>query len=495
MIKKSIARILSASILTTSLFTISIGAMPVLWQNAVADNIKLPDMGTAAASTLSIGQEMEMGDYYMRMLRDSAPIINDPVLNQYINDLGEKLVSKADSVQTPFHFYIMQSDVLNAFAFFGGNVVVHSRLILDTDNESQLASVLSHEIGHVTQRHLARAMESQNRSSPYVWGAALGSILLALASPNAGMAAITSTIAGSAQNMISFTQSNEQEADRVGLKTLVKSGFDPNASSEFLQKLADQTRYMSKPPEILLTHPLPDSRLSDVRNLSMQYGKKSVAPSLNYYLAKARLAILLSRNKNVSKLLLEDYQKINNEQSKIAIIYGKALDEHCNDDNQKAKQTLQPLLDRDPNNVWYIDLMTDIDLELNNVNAAITRLESALKKNPDSSALQLNLANAYVKNKDYQQAVTLLHRYTYAHNDDMNGWELLTTAYGGLRSRAQEMTSRAEVIALQGQFQQAIALLKNARIQTQGNQMLLSRIDARIVQLDQMQKRYAAYRR
>jgi len=101
-------------------------------------------MGTAAAATLSIGQEKEMGDYYMRLLRGSAPIINDPVLNQYINDLGKKLVSKSESVQTPFHFYVMRSNVLNAFAFFGGNVVVHSRLILDTDNESQLASVMAH---------------------------------------------------------------------------------------------------------------------------------------------------------------------------------------------------------------------------------------------------------------------------------------------------------------------------------------------------------------
>jgi beta-barrel assembly-enhancing protease len=162
MLKKAIAFALSTSLLLQSTSIV------------YADNINLPDIGTAAATTLSIGQEMEMGDYYMRMLRADAPIINDPVLSQYINDLGKKLVSKSESVKTPFHFYIMKSDVLNAFAFFGGNVVIHSRLILDTDNESQLASVMAHEIGHVTQRHLARAMENQSRNSPYVWGATLG---------------------------------------------------------------------------------------------------------------------------------------------------------------------------------------------------------------------------------------------------------------------------------------------------------------------------------
>ncbi|MCO6549706.1 MAG: M48 family metallopeptidase [Gilliamella sp.] len=483
MLKKTIALVLSTSLLLQSTSIV------------YADNINLPDIGTAAATTLSIGQEMEMGDYYMRMLRASAPIINDPVLNQYINDLGKKLVSKSESVKTPFHFYIMKSEVLNAFAFFGGNVVIHSKLILDTDNESQLASVMSHEIGHVTQRHLARAMENQNRNSPYVWGATLGSLLLTLANPEAGMAAMTSTMAGSAQNMISFTQSNEQEADRVGLRTLAKAGFDPYASSEFLQKLADQSRFSSKAPEILLTHPLPNSRLTDIRNRSLQYSKKNVSPSLNYYLAKARLAILMAKNKNTAKLLVEDYKKLNNEQSKTAIIYANALADNLSGNNQKAKQQLQPLLDSDPNNIWYIDLMTDIDLALNNSSTAITRLQAALKKAPNSSALQLNLANSYIKNKNYQQAVSLLHRYTFDHNDDSNGWELLVTAYGGLHARAKEMSARAELISLEGQFQQSIQLLQNAKNQTKGDQTMISKIDARINQLKQLQKRYAAYKR
>ncbi|OTQ59098.1 M48 family metalloprotease [Gilliamella sp. A7] len=482
MLKKAIALIISTSLLLQNTSIV------------YANNIKLPDMGTAAAATLSIGQEKEMGDYYMRLLRGSAPIINDPVLNQYINDLGKKLVSKSESVQTPFHFYIMKSNVLNAFAFFGGNVVVHSRLILDTDNESQLASVMAHEIGHVTQRHLARAMEAQNNNSPYVWGATLGSLLLTLANPEVGIAGITTTMAGSTQSMINFTQSNEQEADRVGLRTLAKAGFDPYASSEFLQKLADQSRFSSKPPEILMTHPLPNSRLSDIRNRSLQYSKKNIIPSLNYYLAKARIAIRMSNQTN-ARLLIEDYRKLNNEQSKIAVIYANALIDYNNNNYQKAKQQLQPLLDNNPNNIWYIDLMTDIDLALNNGSTAISRLQSALKRSPDSSALQLNLANAYIKTRNYQQAVSLLHRYTFDHSDDTNGWDLLIIAYGGLKSRAQEMSAQAESVALEGNFPDAIRLLINAKTQAKGNQTLISKFDARINQLKQLQKRYAVYSR
>ncbi|WP_392551738.1 M48 family metalloprotease [Orbus wheelerorum] len=480
----------------TVVFLSALMLIPQIFVPVIANNnTTLPDIGTAAVTTLSIGQEIEMGDYYTRLLRASAPIINDPMLNEYINSLGSKLVANADSVHTPFHFYVLQSDVLNAFAYFGGNIVVHSRLIVDTDTESQLASVMAHEIGHVTQRHLARAMESRNKNSPYIWGATLGSLLLALASPEAGMAAISGTMAGSAQSQISFTQSNEQEADRVGLRTLTKAGFDPYASADFLQKLADETRFMSKPPEMLLTHPLPDSRLSDIRNRSNQYAKKTVPSSLNYYLAKARLVILVGNNKNAAQILLQDYQKLNNPRANIALGYASALVDYRGKNYVGAKTKLQPLLDKDPNNIWFIDLMTDIDLELNQKKEAINRLLAAIKVNPSSSALQINLASAYIENKDYQKAISLLHRYTHQYSDDINGWDLLMSVYQQQRQRAQEMTARAEILALQGQFPQAITLLKNAKKQAQDNQFTLARIDARINELEQLQTRYAPYKR
>lgn len=127
-----------------------------------------------------------MGDFYVRQLRASAPLIHDPLLTQYINQLGNRLVASAYSVRMPFHFYLVRNDEINAFAFFGGNVVLHSALFRVSDNESQLASVLAHEISHVTQRHLARAMEDQQRQAPLTWVGAFGSILLAMVSPTMG---------------------------------------------------------------------------------------------------------------------------------------------------------------------------------------------------------------------------------------------------------------------------------------------------------------------
>lgn len=133
----------------------------------ISDN--LPEIGTTAAGTLSINQELAMGDFYVRQLRASAPVINDPLLCHYVNQLGQRLVAHAWSVKTPFHFYLIRNDEINAFAFFGGNVVLHSALFRYSDTESQLASVMAHEISHVTQRHLARAMEDQQRNAPLTW--------------------------------------------------------------------------------------------------------------------------------------------------------------------------------------------------------------------------------------------------------------------------------------------------------------------------------------
>lgn len=159
-------RQLKKTLVATAIASLTLGSIGPAFADS-ADT--LPDMGTSAGSTLSIGQEMQMGDYYVRQLRGSAPLINDPLLVQYINGLGMRLVAHANSVRTPFHFYLINNDQINAFAFFGGNVVLHSALFRYSDNESELASVMAHEISHVTQRHLARAMEDQKRNAPLTW--------------------------------------------------------------------------------------------------------------------------------------------------------------------------------------------------------------------------------------------------------------------------------------------------------------------------------------
>lgn len=453
---------------------------------------QLPDMGTSAGNTLSIGQEMQMGDFYVRQLRGSAPLINDPLLVQYINKLGMRLVSHANSVKTPFHFFLINNDEINAFAFFGGNVVLHSALFRYADNESQLASVMAHEISHVTQRHLARAMEDQKKNAPLTWVGALGSILLAMASPQAGMAALSGTLAGTQQGMISFTQQNEQEADRIGIQVLQRSGFDPQAMPTFLEKLLDQSRYSSRPPEILLTHPLPESRLADARNRANQMRPVVTQSSEDFYMAKARTLGMYNSGRNqLTSDLLDSWSK-GNIREQHAAAYGRALQAMGGNKWDEARKLLQPLLTAQPTNAWYLDLSTDIDLGQNKFADAINRLKNApdLKQNP---VLQLNLANAYVQAKQPEQAAAILNRYTFTHPDDSNAWDLLAQTEADLGNRDQELAARAEVMALVGRLDQAISLLSSASGQVKLGSLQQARYDARIDQFRELQKRFLPY--
>lgn len=458
----------------------------------VSDN--LPDIGTTAGNTLSISQEIQMGDFYVRQLRASAPLINDPLLNTYINQLGERLVAHAWSVKTPFHFFLVSNDEINAFAFFGGNVVLHSALFRYTDNESQLASVMAHEISHVTQRHLARAMEAQQRNAPLTWVGALGSILLAMANPQAGMAALSGTLAGTQQGVISFTQQNEQEADRIGIQVLQRAGFDPQAMPDFLQKLSDKSRFASKPPEMLLTHPLPDSRLSDARNRASQMRPIVVQSSQDYYMAKVRTLGMYATGQNqLTDDLLDSLSK-GNAREQAAAHYGKAVQFLQAKSYDNARKIIAPLLAREPANVWYLDIMTDIDIGLKQPQRAITLLLAA-KGGSDNPVVQLNLANAWVEASQPANASKILYRYTWAHKDDPNGWDLLAKASADQGLTDEELAARAESLALNGRLDQAIRSLSSASASVPLGSLKQARYDARIDQLRQLQQRFRAYQK
>jgi predicted Zn-dependent protease len=335
-------------------------------------------------------------------------------------------------------------------------------------------------------------MEDQKCSAPLTWAGALGSILLAMASPQAGMAALTGTLAGTRQGMISFTQQNEQEADRIGIQVLQRSGFDPQAMPTFLEKLLDQARYSTRPPEILLTHPLPESRLSDARNRANQMRPVVVQSSEDYYLAKARtLGMYKSGRNQLTSDQIDAWAKGNVREQRAAL-YGRALQSMEGKNYAEAMKSLQPLLSVDPNNAWYIDLATDIDLGQNKGSDAINRLKNAkdLRTNP---VLQLNLANAYLTSGQPGEAEKILNRYTFNWKDDVNGWDLLAQTEAALNHRDLELAARAEGQALVGRLDQAIKLLSSASSQVKLGSLQQARYDARIDQLRQLQKTFHPY--
>lgn len=479
---------------TRSLLALSLAvALTTSSLPAMANSLNLPDIGTAASGTLTIDQELVYGDAYMRMLRNQAPIVNDPVLNEYIDSLGHRLVANADDVKTPFTFFMIRDRNINAFAFFGGYVALHSGLFLHAQSESELASVVAHEIAHVTQRHLARSMEEQARRSPATIAALAGSLLLAIASPEAGMAAITAATAGNMQGQINYTRSNEKEADRFGIATLSKAGFDVNAMPKFFTRLADEYRYASTPPPMLLTHPLPADRITDTRVRAQNYPQTRVPESVDYHLAKARIVARYANIKAASALdWFNRTEKKSSPALKPTFQYGRALVHLDNREFDQAKTILLDLYQQDKNNLFYLDALSDLYIGLKMPEKASEMLEKALKSTPKNPVLMINYGNTLLAQEKYEQATRVLQRYSHDFPNDVNGWHLLSEAYTKLGQSDEELAARAEILALRANWNKAIQYYTQASQLAELGSLKQARYDARIDQLMVQRDRFMA---
>lgn len=449
---------------------------------------ELPDLGTAAVNTFSLEKENQLGDAYMRVIRGSAPILYDPVLNQYLTELGNRLVANATDVKTPFYFFLLKNNEINAFAFFGGHVGVHSGLFLHADSESELASVLAHEITHVTQRHLARSFESQQQAAPATIASMLGAILLTIAVPQAGMAALATTQALSAQTKINFTRQHEQEADRIGIRLLANSGFDPRAAAQFFNKLAAQYRYTTKPPQMLLTHPLPESRITEARNNAAQYPVKNIPDNLNYQLAKTRISVRYSdRSPSTSLAIYEQELKQKKYHLKQAALYGKALALYELNQFKQSSAIIDQLLQQDPNNLFYLDTKSDLLAQQKEFKKAEKLLKTAKKYKPTSPVIDINLANIYIEANQPQMAIPLLEQQILANKQNPLSFSLLSKAYSREGNKAMAYFAQAENLALGANYKHAIEQL-NLAYKATDDRIQQARIATRINQFKQAQQ-------
>lgn len=449
-------------------------------------NNDLPDLGTAAVNTFSLEKETTYGDAYMRVIRSSAPMLNDPVLNQYLTELGNKLVAHATGVKTPFYFFLLRNDEINAFAFFGGHVGVHTGLFLNADNESQIASVLGHEITHVTQRHLARSLEAQDKSSTATIAGMLGAILLTIASPQAGMAALATTQALATQSKINFTRLHEKEADRIGMQILVDAGFDPNGAADFFAKLASRYRFTTKPPQMLLTHPLPESRITDARNRAAQYPHRYVPDNIDFQLAKARIQVRFSSYSEEAALgLFEQQLQKKTYTFKSAALYGKALSLFRAKRFDEAEVIIDNLIAKDGNNLFYIDTKTDLLVQRKDTDTAIKMLEAQRALKPSSQVINTNLAHVYIESGKPLMAIPLLEELIFLDKQNQLPFFLLSDAYKKTGNKAMEHFVKAESMALAADYKGAIDQLNFAYKLSEENPLQLARIEARIRQFKQ----------
>jgi predicted Zn-dependent protease len=475
-----------ANIVVSALSIFLLGTMSV---SAVNKKNDLPEIGVVASSAISLDKEVLIGDALMRQLRGQAPIINDPLLDEYIQDIGNRLVAQADNVKFPYKFFILNSPDINAFAFFGGHIGIHTGLIFNARNESELASVLAHEVSHVTQRHIARSIEARQKSSPLQIASLLGSILIAAVNPEAGMAALSVSNAASAQSSINYTRQNEKEADRVGISILANAGFDPNGASSFFSILAEKNRLKSSSLAFLLTHPLPESRIADARTRAASFRPRDIPESINFHLAKTRI---LARYYANPKRNIEYFSDILQRQSyvfKRAAEYGLALSYLADEEFEPALKIIDVLLEKHPDNLFYLDTYTDIAIEMNQHQKAIDRLSAQIVHAPFNQVLTLNLANVLIKSGNFDKATSLLKDYLLIKPDNMLAYDLLSDVYRISEQKLEMHQVKAEVYALVAAYPRAIDELHTAYNYADDRNIEKQRIRARIDQFRTAQER------
>src|SRR5579885_137630 len=423
---------------------------------------ELPDMGDSAGSLVSPEQEFRVGEAFLRDLRAHQQVVDDPESEAYINALGHRLSSFAEGQTNPFTFFVVDSPVINAFAVPGGFIGVHAGLILQTQNESELASVLAHEISHITQRHAARTFEAASRLSLPSAVAMLGAIALGVVAPQAGQAAIAAVAAGQQQYALNFTRANEEEADRIGMQLLVQSGFNPEAMADFFERLQTANRYNdpASVPEFLRTHPVTSNRIAEARARADRYPKRRYQESIAFYLARARLHVLTARNPRDVVRLYEDNLRNGQYQVAEATRYGHALALAAAGEHDQARRELERLSKAAPDEAAYLLALAGLDVDDEQYPRALQTYRKVLQLYPDYRPAVLGLARALLSAGRGGEALQTLRDYTREHDLDPRGYRLLAEAEGQAGNPIESHLAQADYYYANGELPLAIQQVK-----------------------------------
>jgi predicted Zn-dependent protease len=433
----------------------------------------LPDMGASADTILSRKEEAEYAKALVRQMRAYEVLVEDPLISGYFEDMGYRLASNSDRPDKAFTFVVLNQPVVNAFAAPGGVIALYTGLILAADDENEVAGVLAHEIAHITQLHLYRALEKQQAMTIPLALAMLGLVLAGGGSGEAIQGALIGGQAAAQQAAINFTRQHEYEADRIGIATLSRAGYDPAGMGEFFEKMSRITRAMGEgPPEYLRTHPVSVSRIAEADNRAQNLPKPPPADGRDFYLAQARLRALVEKSPDTALDWFshrEDRADIGAAETD-ALFYGRAIALQRKGEYDEARKLLQNLMDRGQHLAYELQL-ADLDLDAGQEAAAIERLADLYHTFPGNRAISMQYAEALLQSQDRGQAETaavvlrqqLLTRsgnpqlyalYARAANiagDEVRAKEAIAESYylrGGVHEAAmqlQELTARDDL--------------------------------------------------
>ena len=368
--------------------------------------INLPDIGDPASEVLSVNQEAELGKILVPQLNRRLPVSNDPEIRNYLQSLGTRLITGGLNSDFPYYFFLIFDNRINAFAMPGGIVAINSGLFNLTQNESELASVVAHEISHISQRHIARQFSRQQRLSVVSSLALLGSIIATIYGGDAGGAAAQATISGIQNAQTAYSRSFEQEADRLGMILLVNANLDPYGMPRFFERMNAQSQLGSaQVPEFLRTHPLTLSRVSDSKARADQYKYRNyIEDTIHYQYTKSRI---IATSNDPNQLVSFYRKKIEESPTNLHYyIYGLAMSRLGR--GNKAIQILDKI---EPNNneLFPVSIAkAQVMISNRDGQQALKILEELDKSYPRNEAVIYYMATALIENKQPKLALDKL---------------------------------------------------------------------------------------
>lgn len=448
----------------------------------------LPELGDVSQTVLSAQDEQRIAEQILREVAVSDEVLQDIEVIDYLQALGNRLAAASDDKQQTFHFFVVKDMSINAFAMPGGVIGVHTGLFLASNSESELASVLGHEIGHVTQHHLARMLAKQKTDTfKNIAGIALA-LLVARANPELASGALTASSAAGIQRQLDYTRAHEREADRVGLSVLENAGFDPRGMVDFFTTLQRGSRFVEgSAPSFLRTHPLTSERISDVENRVANMPYKQVASSLDYHFVRAKL-------RASSGLAQADIDQFNNNinagryANETAEHYGLALAMLRKNDVVGARSQIKWLNAHGVKSAFVDNLKARVEVAGNNPQSAAKQYAMALKKYPENRALIYGYAEHFLAIKQAKEMIALVKSKHKLYPDDPYFYELLAKAYYIQRKDLLRYQAQGEAYYRKYNVDKAVEQMDFAAKAKDGSFYEKSIVEARLKQLQRLQK-------
>jgi len=446
----------------------------------------LPDLGAPADAIITPEEEYKLGQQLLVDVRNQLPMIDDAELNYYLNNLGSRLTNVSDNTFFPFTFAIVDDSTLNAFAMPGGIIVLHRAIIETSETEGELASVLAHEIAHVTQRHMARRYESSKGLSLKTALGVLAAILIGTQNSEAGQAALYGTMASGQNERLAFSRENEREADRVGREILNRAKYDVNAMTRFFSRLKEASH--NNPDEIvefLRTHPLTDQRIAD--SMMARSDEENIVEErdeIEFKFARARLKALHERPDLRRNYL--DRKDINAQPEEI---YLAALRHYLAGKLTQSSGLLDDL--REPyTSVLSVQLLRARLLAAsNNGSAALARLQEMDQLYPDNPAILEELSRIWINNGDAPKAYKLLNKYPRLKDVDINLLKLKAESARIIGKAGNSHEALAEYYYYSGDVVRALEQVKIALRQKDISNIMRTRLEQNVSDLEPVVKR------